>query len=109
MGNTTQVTISLLSQENCYFVVTAYDNETPSLESGYSNEVSMIKGDVNNDGIIDSGDAILVLRYDSGLATLTEKEKWCGNVTGKPNDDNINSDDALKILNYSVGLIASLD
>jgi hypothetical protein len=198
VGLTTQVTLSDLSSTDVYFfVVTAYDNEVPSLESGYSNEVSTFrisspssgffvgpsdytsfevrgnylpntvveifvgstslgttqadssglwskfvnfssindgsitltakagalitpavtgllnktatKGDVNADGNIDSGDAILILRYSEGLITLTETEKWCGNVTGKTNNDDINSDDALKILRYSVGLITNLN
>ena len=109
------VTLSNLSPQNDYFfVVTAYDNESPSLESGYSNIAAfyantLIKGDVNNDGFIDSGDAILILRYESGLITLTANEKWCGNVTNKPSDDDIDSNDAQKILEYFAGLITSLN
>ena len=114
-GNTTHITLSNISPQNDYFfVVTAYDNETPSLESGYSNIAAfyantLIKGDVNNDGFIDSGDAILILRYESGLITLTANEKWCGNVTNKSSDDDIDSNDAQKILEYFAGLITSLN
>jgi hypothetical protein len=40
LGDVTQVTLHGLSDsQTYYFVVTAYDNEVPSLESGYSNEV----------------------------------------------------------------------
>ena len=198
VGNTTLVTLSNLSSQDVYFfVLTAYDNETPSLESGYSNETvtfhisqpsngffidpinyttfeirgmyqsgaiveifadttslgttqvdanglwsrfvdfssindgqitltaqagtlnspavtgylakTAMKGDVNDDGNIDSGDAILVLRYDLGVMSLNEREKWCGNVTSKPSNDDIDQNDALEILGYSVGLIGNLN
>jgi hypothetical protein len=62
-------------------------------------------GDVNDDGIIDSGDAILVLRYSVGLITLTDAQKHAGNVTNKADNESIDSGDAIKILRYSVGLI----
>ena len=39
-GNVTQFTLQNLSDsETYYYVVTAYDNEVPPLESSYSNEV----------------------------------------------------------------------
>jgi len=46
VGNVTTFTLHGLPDDSgindqTYFVVTAYDNETPSLESGYSNEVKM--------------------------------------------------------------------
>jgi hypothetical protein len=63
------------------------------------------RGDVSRDGSIDSGDAILVLRYSVGLRVLTVDDKWAGNVTDKPNNEDIDSGDAIKILRYSVGLI----
>jgi hypothetical protein len=66
------------------------------------------KGDVNNDGLIDSGDAILVLRYSVGLTTLTDTQKAAGNCTSKASNNDIDSGDAIKILRYSVGLITSL-
>lgn len=66
---------------------------------------SVTIGDVNDDGSIDSGDAILVLRYSVGLTTLTDAQKCAGNVTSKADNNNIDSGDAIKILRYSVGLI----
>jgi hypothetical protein len=66
-------------------------------------------GDVNGDTYVDSGDAIVVLRYSVGLINLTDQQCRAGNVTGKPNDRDIDSGDAIKILRYSVGLIPSLD
>ena len=69
---------------------------------------SYTKGDVNADGAIDSGDAILVLRYSVGLTTLTDTQKAAGNVTSKTSNNDIDSGDAIKILRYSVGLITAL-
>jgi hypothetical protein len=66
-------------------------------------------GDVTGDGTVDSGDAILVLRYSVGQVTLTDPQCQRGNVTGKSNDRDIDSGDAIKILRYSVGIISSLD
>jgi hypothetical protein len=63
------------------------------------------RGDVNNDGVIDSGDAILILRYSVGLTALTDIQKAAGNVTSKASNDDIDSGDAIRILRYSVGLI----
>ena len=66
-------------------------------------------GDVTGNGTVDSGDAILVLRYSVGQVTLTDPQCERGNVTGKPDDRDIDSGDAIKILRYSVGLITTLD
>ena len=66
-------------------------------------------GDVNGDTFIDSGDAILVLRYSVGLTTFEDWQCYAGNVTGKDDPHDIDSGDAIKILRYSVGLIPSLD
>ena len=79
---------------------------TGTLTSGTISVIqNYIKGDVNSDGFIDSGDAILILRYSVGLATLTDVQKLAGEVTG---DSTLDSGDAIKILRYSVGLISSL-
>ena len=66
-------------------------------------------GDVTGNGMVDSGDAIVVLRYSVGQITLTDPQCQRGNVTGKSNDRDIDSGDAIKILRYSVGIIPSLD
>jgi hypothetical protein len=66
-------------------------------------------GDVTGNGTVDSGDAIVVLRYSVGQITLTDPQCRRGNVTGKSNDRDIDSGDAIKILRYSVGIIPSLD
>lgn len=61
-------------------------------------------GDVNNDGSINSADALLVLQSSVGSKTLTSAQKTAADVT---KDSKINSADALKILQYSVGQIKS--
>ena len=58
------------------------------------------KGDVNMDGLINSADALQVLRYDVGKAKLNELQKLAADVSG---DGLINSADALLILRYDVG------
>ena len=78
-----------------------------------SGTITVIKtytlGDVNDDGVIDSGDAILILRYSVGLTELTSLQKSAGNVTYKVDSNDIDSGDAIKVLRYSVGLITTLD
>lgn len=69
---------------------------------------SFTRGDVNDDGSIDAGDAILVLRYSVQLTTLTATQRAAGNVTSKTSNDDIDSGDAIKILRYSVQLITEL-
>lgn len=61
-------------------------------------------GDVNNDGAINSADALLVLQNAVGSKTLTSAQKTAADVT---KDGTINSADALKILQYAVGQIKS--
>jgi hypothetical protein len=70
---------------------------------------SLPLGDVTGNRTVDSGDAIVILRYSVGQVTLTDSQCQRGNVTGKSNDRDIDSGDAIKILRYSVGLIPSLD
>ena len=56
-------------------------------------------GDVNKDGNVNSSDALIVLQYSVGLASL---DTSLGDVS---KDGSVNSKDALMILQYSVGLI----
>ena len=94
-------TVTLLAASNATLGTPTTHTYT-IVEQGYP------KGDVNNDGKIDAGDAILVLRYSVGLVTLTAVQKEAGNVTSKASNNNIDSGDAIKILRYSVGLIKTL-
>lgn len=65
-------------------------------------KAKILIGDVTNDGIINSNDALAVLRYSVGQNTLTDNQFAAGDVS---RDGIVNSVDALKILQYSVGQI----
>ena len=59
-------------------------------------------GDVNEDGKIDSGDALLILKSSVHLVDLTDNQRLAANVN---KDGAIDSGDALLVLKYSVHLI----
>lgn len=85
--------------ESVTLVMEAKDGSKANLYSGIS---LYDVGDINEDGIINSGDALYVLQNAVGLTTLTDVEAQKADV----NLDNlINSADALLILKYAVGLI----
>ena len=107
---TDSVTVSALNPGTFKLQATPSDGTGDVLTSGTIAIVrSAIKGDVNSDNQVDSGDAILVLRYSVGLTTLTNLQLWAGNVTNKAIDSHIDSGDAIKILRFSVGLISDLN
>ena len=56
-------------------------------------------GDVNNDGSVNSADALIVLQYSVGLTAIDT------NLGDVNKDGIVNSADALMILQYSVGLV----
>ena len=62
-------------------------------------------GDVNKDGMINSLDALTVLRHSTGIITLDASAAALADVQ---KDGLINSSDALKILQYTVGIINTL-
>ncbi len=59
-------------------------------------------GDVNNDGAVDAGDALLILRYSVGLIALSDAQKAVADVNG---DGEIDAGDAVLMLRYDAGLI----
>ncbi len=59
-------------------------------------------GDVNGDGKINVTDAILILRYNAEIETLTGSQKAAADVTG---DKQVNTKDAIDILRYDAQLI----
>lgn len=63
-------------------------------------------GDINNDGTVDSADALLALQYFVGIKTPTETQRLAANVN---KDNTIDSADALLILKYFVGQITTFD
>ena len=58
---------------------------------------------MNNDGQVDSADALLILRNSVGLETFDDTQKYLGDVN--EDNENIDSSDALAVLRYSVGMI----
>jgi hypothetical protein len=62
-----------------------------------------LKGDVNNDGKVNSGDAIFILLIVTGQIEPTEQQKLAADVNG---DGVIDVNDALFVLNIVAGLAA---
>ena len=62
-----------------------------------------IKGDVNNDGVVKSNDAMLALRISAGLMIPDEYQKWAADMNG---DGVVRSNDAMLILRKAAGLSA---
>lgn len=73
----------------------------PDDSTGNDSTVSIPEGmgDVNNDGVIDNLDAVLVLKYDAGLVNDIS------DVADVNGDDTIDNLDATLILKYDAGLI----
>lgn len=63
-------------------------------------------GDVNGNGIVDAGDASLVLRYSVGLASDKDGNFEVANVNKR---GGVTSADASLILQFAVGIIDSFD
>ena len=62
-------------------------------------------GDINGDGYVDAGDALLALRCAVDDYTLSAEQALVGDVTG---DGSVNAGDAVLILRYDAGLVDSL-
>ena len=62
----------------------------------------VILGDVNDNGTVNSADAVLVLKQTAGNVTLSENGKQAADVNG---DSIVNSKDAVLILKYTAGTI----
>ena len=57
-------------------------------------------GDANSDGVVDSGDALLILRFAVGLTELAPVQLTAADVDKNGSPD---SSDALEVLRYSLG------
>lgn len=68
-------------------------------------------GDLSNDKKVGNDDADMISKYEAGLITLTEEQKFIGNVDlVKPQDDKtVDGSDALHIKNYVNGRISQLN
>lgn len=69
----------------------------------HTSKPAVTLGDVNGDGEIDSGDAVLALQYAVGNAQLDATQVLAADVDGY---DGIDSGDAVCILQFAVGNIA---
>ena len=74
-------------------------------DCGYVDNVRFVPeaylpGDVNNNGAVESDDALIVLRYSLGLANLTSAQLARADVNG---DGLVNSTDAIMILRSALG------
>lgn len=58
------------------------------------------KGDVNNDGVVNSSDALIILQYSTGLIEDININRADINGDGK-----VNSVDALQVLQTTVGIL----
>ena len=81
------------------------DNATGTVLKFSADGMSVLPGDLNGDGNVDAADAVLIQRYDSGLATLTAEQLSAADVTG---DGTVDAADAVKIQRYDAGLISEL-
>ncbi|MBQ9949713.1 MAG: InlB B-repeat-containing protein [Clostridia bacterium] len=59
-------------------------------------------GDVNGDGNVNTGDAVMILKFAAGMQELTDAQQEAANVN---NDDKVNTGDAVLILKFAAGLI----
>ena len=62
-------------------------------------------GDINGDGEADFADAVMLIRYDIGLLTLTDQQKKFGDVNG---DGEVDFADAIRIMRFDAGFISKL-
>ena len=64
-------------------------------------EDDFLLGDVNMDGVVDTTDALLAVRYSMGLTELSEEQILRGDIDG---DGVVTAADALNILRMAMGL-----
>ncbi len=93
--------------EHLFVVVKFKDENGENLLVDYSDRSlftvapDYILGDINGDGEVDSGDALLALKIATGELIPTELQKLAGDLNG---DRKIDSADAVMILRKAVGL-----
>lgn len=77
------------------------DGKTEHIEEFSLSVLDIKLGDLTGNGLIETGDAVIVLRYVVGLCDLTDIQKAAADVNS---DGKINTSDAVSILRISVGL-----
>ena len=88
------------------YVSTASKEPTEAASFSYGERPTYTLGDVNNDGKINSSDALLILQSAVGKITLSATQTLAADVN---KDGKINSSDAFKVLQYAVGKITSFN
>ncbi|MFC1712415.1 cohesin domain-containing protein [Candidatus Poribacteria bacterium] len=88
-----------ISESEAQFI---FDEATDTVENGMVIAPD-IKGDVNEDKMVGSDDAILVLQMLVGLVTPNEYQEWAADMN---DDGKLAADDVILILRRSVGMAA---
>ncbi len=96
-------TYAVRAQARCAYDEAVQSGWSPVRTVAISETLEYTPGDVNEDGKVDVGDAILVLRSIVGLTSLEENQFYAADVNG---DGNVDVSDAILILRYIVGLIS---
>ena len=68
-------------------------------------EPEYILGDVNGDGVVNTGDAVMILRHVAEIIELAPEQLLAADANG---DDVVNTGDAVAILRFVAGLITEL-
>ena len=63
---------------------------------------TVLYGDANGDGVVNVGDAVMVSKYVSNTANLTDEQLTAADVN---DDGSVNVGDAVLIARYSAGLL----
>ena len=72
-----------------------------TIKNGSVTVIPGMKGDVSNDGLIRSNDAILALRFSSGILDPTPSQLWAADMN---EDGRVRVNDAIMILRKAAGL-----
>ncbi len=107
-AGSTQVTATWQRTPGEHIIYVAVDPERTGQELTWANNLASaslpeasLLGGVNNDGLVDSTDALIILTADVGLDTTLFCPMNCGDVNA---DGFVDSTDALIVLTYDVGL-----
>ncbi|MEG1560685.1 MAG: dockerin type I repeat-containing protein [Clostridia bacterium] len=78
-----------------------YGDHSETASFYINKSLDVIVGDVNKDGVVNTGDAAMILCYSAGTTTFTEEQMKLGDVN---HDNMVNTGDAALILMWSVGV-----
>ena len=80
-------------------------NNDLTLYAVWEEQANVLLGDINGDGAVDAGDAVIISRYDAGFVTLTQEQLVVGDVNG---DGAVDAGDAVIISRFDAGLISQI-